>query len=65
MIDLQKACEWTRDEFRPDITYLDIYAHDIRNPFEAFLVGKDGKVIFHYDITSQKDISDDITAALA
>jgi len=62
---LTKACEWTRDEFRPDITYLDIYAHDIRNPFEAFLVGKDGKVLYHYDITSQEDISDDITAALA
>lgn len=62
---LTKACEWTRDEFRTDITYLDIYTHDVRNPFEAFLVGKDGKAIFHYDITSDKDISDDITAALA
>jgi len=28
-------------------------------------VGKDGKVVYHYEITSQEDISDDITAALA
>jgi len=73
---LTEACGYTRPEFREDITnHVDAtdctktnpsenMVNDVRNPFEAFLIGKNGKVVYRYDVASFSGVADDIAAQL-
>jgi len=63
---LRSGCQQTDDLFRTDIEYTDLDAKDVRNPFEKFLVGKDGRTYFRYSerVSAVQDMKDDIDALL-
>jgi len=62
----QSGCAQTDDLYRTDIEYTDLEAKDVRNPFEKFLVGKDGRTYFRFSerVNAVEDMKADIDALL-
>lgn len=59
-----ESCSFTREQFRTDLKYLELRTNDVRNPFELFLVGKDGTVRYRYDDCSSSSLAADIQRLL-